>query len=82
MSRDIKAIKKDILDKFRSINGEEDDAIPEEWLSNEYLPFLDTYELEDFKKAVRQLSAKGVLKCHKGKIPKLMLTEKGANLIH
>jgi hypothetical protein len=82
MSRDIKMIKKDILDKFRSIDGEEDDAIPEEWLRNEYLPFLDNFELEDFQKAVRQLSAKGVLRYNKGKVPKLLLTEKGANLIH
>jgi hypothetical protein len=82
MSRDIKTIKKDILDKFRSMDSEENDAIPEEWLENEYLPVLDLYERKDFEKAVRQLSAKGVLKYTKGTVPKLLLTEKGANLIH
>jgi hypothetical protein len=82
MSRDIKTIKKDILDKFRSIDGEEDDAIPEEWLLNEYLPILDIFEREDFERAIRQLSAKGVLRYRKGRVPRLLLTEKGANLIH
>lgn len=82
MSRDIKTIKKEILDKFRSMDSEKDDAIPEEWLKNEYLPVLDFFEREDFEKAVRQLSAKGVLKYKKGPVPKLLLTEKGANLIH
>ena len=29
MSKDIKDIKKDILDQFRAIEGEENDALPE-----------------------------------------------------
>lgn len=82
MSRDIKAIKKDILNKFRSMDGEEDDALPENWLKEEYLPFLTTYERKDFERAIRQLAAKGVLRYEKGPVPKLQLTEKGANLIH
>jgi hypothetical protein len=82
MSRDIKAIKKDILDKFRAIDGEEDDTIPEDWLTKEYLPFLDFFERKDFDRAIRQLSAKGVVKFKKGSALKLQLTEKGANLIH
>lgn len=82
MSRDIKAIKKDILNKFRSIDGEEDDALPENWLKEEYLPFLTAYERKDFERAIRQLAAKGVLRYEKGPVPKLQLTEKGANLIH
>ena len=82
MSRDIKAIKKDILDKFRAMNSEEDDVIPENWLIDEYLPILDYFERKDFEKAIRQLSAKGVLKYQKGVVPVLQLTEKGANLIH
>jgi hypothetical protein len=84
MSRDIKRIKRDILDQFRAIDGEEDDVLPEEWLREEYLPILDLFERQDFNKAIRQLAAKGVLryKQAKGAAPVLMLTAKGANLIH
>ena len=82
MSRDIKAIKKDILDKFRAMDGEEDDALPEDWLKEEYLPFLNAFERKDFEKAIRQLASKGFLKYEAGPVPKLQLTEKGANLIH
>ena len=53
-----------------------------DWLTEEYLPVLDLFERKDFEKAVRQLSAKGVLTYQKGAVPKLLLTEKGANLIH
>lgn len=83
MSRDIKAIKKDILDQFRAMEGEENDVIPENWLIEEYLPFLNSYEKKDFDKAIKQLAAKGFLKYEmKGTVPRLRLTEKGANLIH
>ncbi len=83
MSRGIKDIKKDILDQFRAIEGEENDVIPENWLSEEYLPFLNTFEKKDFEKAVKELAAMGFLKCEmNGSIPKLKLTERGANLIH
>lgn len=82
MSKDIKTMKKDILDQFRAMNGEENDMLPEKWLKEEYLPILDVYEREDFDRAIRQLAAKGVLKYSKGAIPKLRLTEMGANLIH
>ncbi len=82
MSRDIKTIKKEILDQFRIMDGEADDALPHEWLEDEYLPVLDFFERQDFDKAMRQLAAKGFLKFEKGPIPTLKLTEKGANLIH
>lgn len=82
MSRDIKTIKKEILDQFRAMDGEEDDALSKQWLEDEYLPVLDLFERKDFDKAIRQLAAKGVLKFEKGPIPVLKLTEKGANLIH
>jgi hypothetical protein len=83
MGRDIKTIKKEILDKFRAIDGEEDDLIPEEWLLNEYFPNLTSYERKDFEIAIRQLAANGVLKYNKkGSNLNLRLTEKGANLIH
>ena len=82
MSRDIKAIKKDILDQFRAMDGEAEDRLPEKWLENEYFPVLDFFERKDFDKAIRQLAAKGVVKFERGPIPSLQLTEKGANLIH
>ena len=84
MSRDIKRIKRDILDQFRAMDGEEDDVLPEKWLREEYLPILDFFERQDFNKAIRQLAAKGVLRYRNssGTTPVLMLTEKGANLIH
>ena len=84
MSRDIKRIKRDILDQFRAMDGEEDDVLSEKWLQEEYLPVLDIFEKQDFDKAIRQLAAKGVLRYSslKGAPPVLMLTEKGANLIH
>ena len=56
--------------------------MPEDWLKEEYLPFLDNFERKDFEKAIRQLASKGVLTYQKGLIPQLKLTEKGANLIH
>lgn len=82
MSRDIKTIKKEILDQFRAMNGEEDDVLPKEWLKEEYLPVLDMFERKDFEKAIRQLAKKGVVKYKKGPVPTLKLTQMGANLIH
>ena len=82
MSRDIKTIKKDILDQFRAMDGEANDMLPKQWLENEYFPILDIFERKDFDKAIRQLAANGVLKFEKGPVPVLKLTQKGANLIH
>ena len=82
MSRDIKTIKKEILDQFRAMDGEENDALPKKWLEDEYFPVLDFFERKDFDKAIQQLAAKGVLKFEKGPVPILKLTQKGANLIH
>ena len=82
MSRNIKMIKRDILDQFRAMDGEEDDVLPDKWLHEEYLPILDFFEKKDFEKAVRQLAAKGVVRYTRGSTLILSLTEKGANLIH
>lgn len=82
MSRDVKMIKRDILDQFRAIDGEEDDVLPIKWLQEEYLPVLDVFERKDFEKAMRQLAAKGFVHYTKGASIVLKLTEKGANLIH
>ncbi len=82
MSRDIKTIKKEILDQFRAMNGEENDMLPKEWLRDEYLPVLDMFERKDFDKAIRQLAKNGVVTFENGPVPILKLTEMGANLIH
>lgn len=82
MSRDIKTIKKEILDQFRAMDGEENDVLPKEWLRDEYLPVLDMFEKRDFDKAIRQLAKNGVVKYEKGPVPILKLTQMGANLIH
>jgi len=82
MSRDIKTIKKEILDQFRAMDGEEDDVLPKKWLQEEYLPVLDVFERKDFDKAIQQLARNGVVKYQKGPVPVLILTEMGANLIH
>jgi hypothetical protein len=82
MGKDIKDIKKDILDRFRALEGEENDVLPEEWLLQEYLPLLNAHERKDFEKAIQQLAAKGFVKYDKNSGLKLQLTEKGANLIY
>lgn len=82
MGKDIKDIKKDILDRFRALEGEENDVLPEEWLLKEYLPLLNAHERKDFEKAIQQLAAKGFVKYDKETGLRLQLTEKGANLIY
>lgn len=82
MGKDIKDIKKDILDRFRALEDEETDVLTEEWLLNEYLPQLNAHERKDFKRAVQQLAAKGFVKYDKKSGWKLQLTEKGADLIY
>lgn len=82
MNKDIKDIKKDILDRFRAMEGEENDVLPEAWLLKEYLPLLNVHEKKDFEKAIQQLAAKGFVKYEKGDGIKLQLTEKGADLIY
>ncbi len=82
MPKDKKSIKRDILDKFRAINGEADDVLPPDWLVREYLNNLDRYEKKDFEKALKELMSKGFIEYRKGPVPEVRLTEKGALLIH
>lgn len=82
MLKDIKAIKKDILDKFREIKAEEDDLLPESWLAEEYLSNLNSQEQKFFKQAVKELASQGLVKNLKTSALNLRLTEKGANLIN
>ncbi len=82
MPKDKKAIKRDILAKFRAINGEADDVLPPDWVIREYLANLDRYERQDFEKALKELMSKGFIRYRKGPLPEIRLTEKGAALIH
>jgi len=82
MLKDIKEIKKDILDKFREIKAEEDDALPDGWLAQEYFESLNTYEQKIFKKALKELTSRGLVEYVQAHVMNLKLTEKGANLIN
>lgn len=81
MVKDIKAIKKDILDKFREIDAEEDELLPENWLTGDYQLNLSSHEKKVFKKALSELVSKGLVVEVKGPLLNIKLTEKGANLI-
>ena len=81
MYKDKKAIKRDILDKFRTL-GMEQDLLPAQWLENDYFESLDSQEKKLFKKAVQELVASGLVEQVQGPIENLRLTQKGANLIH
>ena len=81
MYKDKKAIKRDILDKFRTL-GMEQDLLPAQWLENDYFESLDSQEKKLFKKAVQELVASGLVEQVQGAIENLRLTQKGTNLIH
>ena len=81
MYKDKKAIKRDILDKFRTL-GIEQDVLPPQWLENDYFESLDSQEKKLFKKAVQELVSSGLVEQIQGPIANLRLTQKGANLIH
>jgi hypothetical protein len=82
MPKNKKDIKKDILDKFRELDAEEDYVLPENWLNEEYLQTLDTYGMKEFKVAIKELVSQGLVKDIASPTFNLKLTEKGANLIH
>lgn len=81
MYKDKKAIKRDILDKFRML-GSEQDLLPPQWLENDYFESLDSQEKRLFKKAVQELVSSGLVEQVQGPIANLRLTQKGADLIH
>ncbi len=81
MYKDKKAIKRDILDKFRTL-GIEQDILPPQWLENDYFESLDSQEKKLFKKAVQELVSSGLVEQTQGPIENLRLTQKGADLIH
>jgi hypothetical protein len=81
MVKDKKAIKRDILNKFRMITAEGQYVLPAEWLKSDYFKELDAEEKKLFKKAVRELVSMGLVETIRGSELNLKLTGKGANLI-
>lgn len=75
-----KAIKRDILGKFRSILYNQD-TIPTDWLLKDYWQLLTLQEKDNFNQAVTDLIHKGLVERVNGRIPTLRLTDKGADLI-
>ena len=81
MYKDKKAIKRDILDKFRTL-GSDQDLLPPQWLEDDYFGSLDSEEKKLFKKAVQELVSSGLVEQVLGPVENLRLTQKGADLIH
>ena len=77
-----KTIKRDILDKFRALNAENDDLLPPHWLEMVYLKKLNTEEKKLFKKAIQELISMGIVENVEGLSLNLRLTQKGENLIY
>ncbi len=75
-----KAIKRDILSKFRS-QLDDHDTIPPKWLLEEYWQMLTSQEKSHFDRAVSDLASKGLIEKVNGSFPTLRLTDKGADLI-
>lgn len=82
MTKDKKGIKRDILDKFRSLNSEENDLLPPRWLESDYFESLDRQEKKIFKQAIKELVASGIVEPVNGTGSNLRLTQKGADLIY
>jgi len=77
-----KTIKRDVLDKFRALNAENDDLLPPHWLEMVYLKKLNTEEKKLFKKAIQELISMGIVENVEGPSLNLRLTQKGENLIY
>lgn len=80
--REKKTIKRDILDKFRSLNAEKNDSLTPHWLELVYLKKLTGDEKKVFKKAVQELVSMGLVENVEGPSLNLKLTQKGENLIY
>ncbi len=81
MVKSKKMIKRDILDKFRTLNADDDAVLSSSWLESDYFKDLDSEERKIFKKAVDELISKGLVESIRGSELNLKLTRKGADLI-
>jgi hypothetical protein len=80
--KDKKAIKRDILDKFKALNAEKNDLLPPHWIEMIYLKRLNAEEKKLFKKAIQELISVGLVENVEGPSLNLRLTQKGENLIY
>jgi hypothetical protein len=80
--KDKKAIKRDILDKFKTLNSEKNDLLPPHWIEMMYLKRLNAEEKKLFKKAIQELISVGIVENVEGPSLNLRLTQKGENLIY
>jgi hypothetical protein len=80
--KDKKTIKRDLLDKFRTLNAENDDILPPHWLELVYLKRLNSEEKKLFKKAIQELISMEIVQNVEGPSLNLRLTQKGENLIY
>lgn len=80
--REKKTIKRDILDKFRTLSAEKNDTLPSHWLELVYLKELNAEEKKIFKKAIQELVSVGIVENVEGPNLNLKLTQKGENLIY
>ena len=81
LMRDKKMIKKDILDKFRSVNEDNNPILPMSWLEGEYYKSLSWEERFVYKKALNELIKKGIVENVNGSETELKLTPKGSDLL-
>jgi len=82
MAKDKKAIKKDILDMFRSLANEDGDVLPPLLLESDYFDRLTRDEKKLYENAVKELISNGLIENVKGSALELKLTDKGADLIY
>jgi len=75
-----KMIKRDILEKFKELESEEN-ILPDAWLKNEYLNRLNKHEKDIFEKAVGELASNGLVEYKAGVSLELKLTGLGETLI-
>jgi len=80
--KDKKAIKRDVLHKFRALGAETNDTLPSHWIELVYLKRLNSEEKKLFKKAVQELTTMGIVENVEGPSLNLRLTQKGENLIY
>ena len=80
MLKTAKGIKRDILNKFRTLTGDNDTLSPR-WLLNDYWHPLTMFEKSNFNRAITDLIHKGLIEKVNSRIPTLKLTDKGADLI-
>jgi len=80
--KDKKTIKREIIDKFRSSNAENQETLPLHWLELVYLKKLSIDEKKLAKRAIQELISAGIVNNVEGPGLNLRLTEKGQNLIY